>query len=311
MPPVAITDEQMKEALMRSGYLLESRLEACLRARNYHVETSAAVPDPKTGISREMDIYALTGEHLRVRSSGEIGHWVFGVVLVECLNNPTPIVFFTKETSLAPLFVEKIRVAGLPVSVQFGSESMPLPMFLDMQEYHHYCEGPVATQWCSFTPRDKNHPERGWIASHDDVHFNDLSKLCAAVDFYMDRHFRSWVPGQHETLNLEFYNPVLVVQGELVDVHVSGTGIDLARAEHLQFHRSVIAGSEEKEYRIDVVTERHFPAYLDMLEEELRKTADRLLSKWEHIERAITELVEGGKRRPIGQPAPGIRGKKR
>ena len=54
-----ISLEETKDALLRSGYLLEHRLETLLRQKDYYVETNEAYPDPETAKSRELDIYAI------------------------------------------------------------------------------------------------------------------------------------------------------------------------------------------------------------------------------------------------------------
>ncbi|MBI3060149.1 MAG: hypothetical protein HYY81_12755 [Deltaproteobacteria bacterium] len=51
---------EIRDALLRSGYLLESRVESCLREHWGFVETNASYEDPETGKSRELDVYSMT-----------------------------------------------------------------------------------------------------------------------------------------------------------------------------------------------------------------------------------------------------------
>jgi hypothetical protein len=44
-----ISLEEAKNALLRSGYLLESRLETELSKKGYYVDANKAYPDPETG----------------------------------------------------------------------------------------------------------------------------------------------------------------------------------------------------------------------------------------------------------------------
>ncbi len=79
--PPRITRSQIKDALLRSGYLLESRLESILRDREYFVNANASYPDPILGKSRELDLHAqalwpITDDsagHLRTGSSSRRG----------------------------------------------------------------------------------------------------------------------------------------------------------------------------------------------------------------------------------------------
>ena len=49
----------MRDALLRSGYLLESRVENRLREHWGYVEANASYQDPETGKSRELDVYSM------------------------------------------------------------------------------------------------------------------------------------------------------------------------------------------------------------------------------------------------------------
>jgi hypothetical protein len=287
-PPEAITRQDAKEALLRSGYLLEYRLESFLRANAFYVEASAPVPDPITGVSREMDLYAMTGSKVQRHPN-----WAFAVLLIECVNNPQPVAFITKEpTPGAEYFhTDHIKLAGYPTEVPVGPEDEEWDMralqdYLNMQEYHHYCRGNIATQWCSFSKKKSGDGKGEWFASHDDQHHNDFGKLATAVDYYSRRQGeRSNHRGTE--INLELYYPVLVVQGELLEVRPSKRSLRLAQTSHVKFCRSVVRDEEERTYQIDVVTERFFTKYLDMVLKELETTAERLAERRKEMLKAL------------------------
>ncbi|MFQ6115085.1 MAG: hypothetical protein ACE5NG_13560 [bacterium] len=46
-----ISNKQMKEAIQRSGYLLEQRVEPILSEEGYFVQTNPVFPDPESGKS--------------------------------------------------------------------------------------------------------------------------------------------------------------------------------------------------------------------------------------------------------------------
>lgn len=296
-PTEPISEQEMKEALLRSGYLLEGRLERTLRARDYYVQASAPVPDPKTGVSREMDLYALTGGPIETLANKKRGTFdlLFNVLLIECINNSRPLAFMTAEPQVPFLHHEQIKVAGIPTTVD--SDNPDLSDFLQMAEYHHYCKGRIAKQWCSFTLKEKRGQtqKKEWMAFHDDAQYNDISKLSVAVDYFAKKHTDAWAPGIEdfeEPINLEFYYPILVVQGKLVEVRSIGIDIELANVEHIQFHRSIVAGSEEKDYQIDVVTENFFPSYLDIIEKELAESTERIITQEKFIRAAVQRFAK-------------------
>lgn len=154
-----ITLNEAKEALQRSGYLLESRLETVLSKRHYYVEANEAYPDPESGKARELDLYAMSAH----RAGPDDHDFIFHVLLVECINNPQPVVFLTKNPQAGFLHHQDIKMAGLPVKIpdeKQRNQWESLSDFLDMSKYHHYCRGRVATQFCSFV---RNPPVWRWM----------------------------------------------------------------------------------------------------------------------------------------------------
>jgi hypothetical protein len=80
---MAITLQEATQALVRSGYLVESRLEQKLLSAGYYVDANDAYPDPTTGNSRELDLFAITPHAI----SAAIETGIFNVLLIECVNN--------------------------------------------------------------------------------------------------------------------------------------------------------------------------------------------------------------------------------
>lgn len=73
-----ISKEQIADALRRSGYLIEYRIEEVLRREGYHVSANTTYPDPLTRKPRELDLSAIIGE-----SAGSSDkHWVFALCLI-------------------------------------------------------------------------------------------------------------------------------------------------------------------------------------------------------------------------------------
>jgi len=296
MSPLKVEAEKIalmdaRRALLRSGYLLEHRLEAVLLDRGYYVEANEAYPDPDTGKSRELDIY---GMQALKAGRGEFD-FVFTVLLAECVNNPQPLAFITKEPLLGFLHHEDVALAGLPVKVPESRKTWrSLADYLGMDKYHHYCKGRIATQYCSFVLKKKQPAE--WMATHEDSHFDAFRKLSAAVDYYSRKHFESWRIGKREYINLEFYYPVLVVQGDLMDVRQNKKSLRISKAEHIQYRMSTLVGKEQRTHQIDVVTERFFSKYLDILDSELAKTARLLRRRHKFVNMTVDRIARAASR---------------
>jgi len=216
-PSDKITRAEMRDALRRSGYLLESRVESLLREHWGYVEANATYPDQETGKSREFDLFGMIAHQ-----AGPDEHdFLFGVLLIECINNPQPLVILTKDPMVGFLHHEEVKMAGLPVKIPDEERHngwQRLSEFLAMNDYHHYCSGRVGTQFCSFAKK-KSGRDGEWLAMHEGSHYDSFRKLCDVTDYYIDKHFKSWLFGTREHLNVEFYYPVIILQGDLMEAH--------------------------------------------------------------------------------------------
>ena len=89
-----ISLEEAVEALRRSGYLLEDRIDSLLRSQKYFTVPNAAYPDPNTGKSRELDIRA---HSIAFRTDRQV-YGVMHELLIECVNNPQPVILMEMRT---------------------------------------------------------------------------------------------------------------------------------------------------------------------------------------------------------------------
>jgi hypothetical protein len=292
-PSDKITRVEMKGALLRSGYLLESRVETQVRNHWSYTEANSTYPDLETGKSREFDLYAMTA-----LPAGPGDHdFLWGVLLIECINNPQPFVILTKEPLNSSLHHEEVKMAGLPVKIPAkdgGNGWRRLSEFLGMNEYHHYCKGRVGTQFCSFAKKKSGRDEE-WMAMHEGSHFDSFKKLCDVTDHFIEKHFTSWVIGTNENLNVEVYYPLIILQGDLIEARETRRSVNFRAADHLQFRRSVAIQGRDINYQIDVIRERYLPKYLAMINKELWKTAELLSDRREIVQAAIVSIVEDAK----------------
>ena len=242
-----ITRAQAKAALLRSGYLLESRVESVLRDYGYFTETNTSYPDPYTGKSRELDLSAITASQVGRDDFG----FVFPVLLIECVNNQQPFALVTKESQVPFLYYEDVKISGLPakVPVPGGRRWQSLQDYLGMDEWHHYSEAEhIATQFASF--RIKKGRKDEWMALHEDHHFDCIRMLPVAVEYEIDKHYRAFrLSPEEENVNIQFYYPILILQGELLEARPTARSVQLTRTKHLQLRSSVIQGTSELTYQ--------------------------------------------------------------
>jgi hypothetical protein len=295
-----ISKEEMADALRRSGYLIEYRIEDVLRAQGYHVSANTTYPDPITRKPRELDLSAIIGE-----SAGDpTKDWVFASCLIECVNNPYPLAFLTKEPEIPTVHVYDIFVSGLPAHVRRkGGKSIAwsqwarVSEYLRMEEYHHYCAGRVATQYCSFAPKRNTKPVE-WMAWHEEGHFESFGKLCAALNHDFEEHFTNTMPRLYDRVNLEIYYPIVVVGGELLDVRLNADPMEIEPVDQIHYIQSWIAGDRERRYHIDIVTERFFPELISRIRNETEEFANRVKAKSAALRKSIDIIAKAAKANP-------------
>jgi len=284
----------MRDAIQRSGYLLEQRIEPILAQEGYYVQTNPVFPDPDTGKSREIDISALSAR--RVYKKGY--DFIFPMLLCECENNPQPVVFFTKESPLSFMFHEELKVSGIPVKFWQKDSYISLSEFTGMEKFHHYCKGPIATQYCTFQlKKDKS----SWMALHNEEQHDTFSSLLKALDYEIAQHFDGWaLPDKvdEEEVNVQIYYPLLILQGSLFSATLKNNRLSLRKSKHIEFRKQLFLPrkNEVETYQIDVITEGYLPDYLRIVNSETERIRTVFQRRRAKVLLSIEKIVEEAKR---------------
>ncbi len=92
---------------------------------------------------------------------------------------------------------------------------MSLSDFTKMEDYHHYCKGEVAMQYCSFQlKKDKS----SWIALHVEEQHDTFNSLIKALEYTINQHFSNFTlppKGEEEGINIQIYYPLVILHTEL------------------------------------------------------------------------------------------------
>jgi hypothetical protein len=295
-PPIVakkISAKEMKDAIQRSGYLIEQRVEQIIMKDGYYVETNPAFPDIDTGKSRELDISALSAKRLYKKSLS----FIFPNLLCECENNSQPIVFFKKDSPIAFLHHYEVKVSGLPAKFLEKDGYISFSDFTKMKKFHHYCKGEVDTQYCTFFPPKGEKP---WIAHHGDEQHDTLNTLIKALEYEIADHYAQWdnwvLPrkADEEDINIQVYYPLLILQGDLYSATTTKRGASLKKVKHIQFRKeSFLPKSNKKEdYQIDVITEDYLRDYLKIVESEMGKVIKVFKRKRKEVLKSIEKIVK-------------------
>jgi hypothetical protein len=107
---------------------------------------------------------------------------------------------------------------------------------------------------------------------------------------------RSWTFDEKESINLQIYYPVIILQGELLDVRTGTSSLKIIKTQHVQFRRSIAAKGEQRTYQLDVIQEKYLPRYLRMIDEEIGKTVRLLRRRHERIRVSIDKIAASARR---------------
>lgn len=288
MPPRdadKISLEEMREAISRSGYLLEQRIKPKIERRGYFVETNQPYPDPQSGVSREYDISAVAGIRLY---HGRMD-FLLPFILCECENNALPLVFFETASPISFLFHEQVKCSGVPVKLWKEGRWVRLSEALAFERFHHYCHGKTATQYCSFLEKGNR-----WIATHLDVQHQTLTNLINALEATIEDHYsRVSLPrrGEKEPVNIQLYYPLVVVQGPLYLATETRRGLRIRKTKHVQYRREVWSANRRDTYQIDVIQESFVSGYLRMIDREIKVIGRYFVGQRDHIQHSIDKLI--------------------
>lgn len=286
----SISTEQMKEAIEKSGYLLEQRVEQILSNAGYYVEANPVFPDPETGKTRELDISAISVTQIYRKGY----NFVFPVLICECENNVQPIVFFIKESPISFLHHYEVKVSGIPVKFWQKDGYIGLSDFTGMERFHHYCKGKVSTQYCSFQlKKDKS----SWMAFHDEKHHNTFNSLIKALNYEITKHYDGWKPPdrlEEQNTNIQIYYPVVVLQGELFTAELRRKDITLKKVKHIQFRKEFFSAriNKTETYQIDIISEKYLHNYLKIIESEVEKIKKTFQRKRKQVTISIEKIVQ-------------------
>ncbi len=285
----SLTKEKIAEALLRSGYMLETRIENVLRRRKYFVSANCAYADPSTGKTREFDLFAVKTKPAGPREYDEVS----ANLICECVNNQQPLALFKKKPHAAFPFLYDNKISGIPLKVfrEIENEWMPLRLFINMIEYHHYYSECISTQYCTFVLKKSNELKQ-WMAYHDDEHFDAFRKLTILTEYFLEKDYKDWNLPANCPILLRLYYPIVVVQGDLLHVEEKDGKLEIVPADHLVYCTSNIVSNQEHMYTIDIVKEGYVDTYLDQLEKELDETSVRLNAVNGNLVESIRKIHE-------------------
>jgi len=155
-----ITPKEMRDAIQRSGYLLEQRILPIFERFYYVIDLNTIFPGPGTGKSREIDIKTLCVQD--IFGTNDFNNILHINLLCECENNKQPTIFFIRDYHDYEygFFCEDIALSGIPIKFSYKDSFISFSDFLELKKFHHYGKGDISTQYCTF--QEKKAKEK-WV----------------------------------------------------------------------------------------------------------------------------------------------------
>jgi len=239
-------ETMMSEALLRSGYVMESRIIQSLVNKGFFVEPNQRILDPTTGKSREIDLVAELWDSVQAVSDIISKRICVAVHFVcEAKNNPYPLVLLTELPYSPNLATWGSLHEG---STGFFRDERLDPSFIDL-----LMDGQKSyTQYCSFKPK-KNGKDSEWLAWHPDDFHDDLEKIISYCRLEAKRYKES----NDEFHRLFLYIPVVILSGDLYVARPQDTTVALSKVDAgLHMHFGIHEG-EQSLSLVVFITEDH------------------------------------------------------
>ncbi len=291
------TLEQIKVAIERSGYLLEQRICPIIERDGFIVTPNEQYQDQDTGKSREIDTHAIRFNPL---FRNDFTDTYSTILLIECKNNSTPVVFFTQENPIPESIFGYTVLNGYPDGIWEDNTngSISIEDFFNFNKFHHNFKVKwIARQFCILKPKiiGKGSPNEiiEWETSHENL-YDSIESLTKATAYYSLelRDSIILVENTKNFISLGMIYPILLFSGLIYECRISGKHYKLIKNNHLTFYNTIQSKTLEGIYHIDIIQESFLPKFLRMVIEENDKIVSLLKRKRLLLKRNVERNFE-------------------
>lgn len=203
-------------------------------------------------------------------------------LLIECINNPQPIAFFSAARQMGAYPITAARPRWLGAHV--------IEETLGIGDFHHHFKGREATNYCTFVAKKSG----DWMVTHADEQHREFSTLATLAQLTREKQITALDDLSRpmdgiQCCGIVFVYPVLVVEGLLFEVKQdTGGNINLQEVDQIRYVKAHLWRGNRRYCPIDIVTESFFPKLLQKIDMECRRTMKRM-------ERRADEILEAAR----------------
>ena len=205
-----ITDQEILDAIKRSGYLLESRIVKMLDEAGYWVQPNYVMKDPITGKGREIDIIVEPSPWQSPHSGSVTVKTTF---IIEVVNYNSPLVFFTAKTDC--------DMSDMFDGIKFITSGKVNLFDFDILERYKGLKqrGSAFMQYCAFEKKSGNN---SWMAYHPEDLYSSFQKFFYYISDELDRWEQPRPASIDQYNRIFFWQPIICTAGGIRIVDETG-----------------------------------------------------------------------------------------
>lgn len=210
MEKIEFDENEIIDALQRSGYLFESEIAQYLYRNSFFVESNQVILDPITGKNRELDLIAEYHDWNKPLSDDKCCANIKFVF--ELKNNTAPIVLMTEYQS-SPNIEDWLGLKDYittPEGLYYNSYDAYYDRLINNDKYS------IFTQYCSF---QKKKGDKELMALHPENIYSGLAKITQYCEINIEEREKVEEPNGYfrHFINL----PVLLIADDLFELKLS------------------------------------------------------------------------------------------
>jgi hypothetical protein len=250
-----LSKREMVECLRRSGYLMEGRLAQALQAKGCFVESNLSFPDPRTGISREIDM-VVEIDDFELKTPQTCVKTTF---IIEAINNLYPVVLLTPK-GFSPNTDPSDYLRYKVTPSEATNKVHPFSGRFEPFQPHGVLDWPLFSQYCSF---GKKKQSGELMATHpEDLHAS-IRKVTEYL-LYTEHHLNDWMDNkQDEYWRIFQWRALIVLRSDLYTFSIAKRGAaTLTPTTHARLEYSLHYDNSPTAVVLDFIVEKAVPQFI-------------------------------------------------
>ena len=242
------TADDIKDALNRTGFLLEYHVAQILRRREFSVNISRAYPDPETGKSREIDVFA---DIERDAKRQPVDITISAELIIECKNSSGPFVLVGDHGEDFVGMDDNVILSFDPLRLNFPKamhKAVEYDLHLDALP-----GAPVKDDFTGYQLLRINRQNGAWKADNNAVYDSILYPLAKALFHRVDVNNEDDenVELQWRYPFLTYLFPIIVTSGQVFTVDVTSGEPEVSEVKWARVKRSFFSNERNADLRAD------------------------------------------------------------